>query len=185
MVQSQIIIERGIILEIEEIIELFNKTDKNLYILDFYPFRIKENYKYSQIEFRKNPLFCVAKNKLTYEHNLIFDFIITMWLYADTKIYIFDYKPNLRNYLLHNKVNKFFGFNKLCKLENIKQLKYFTKTIIKEYSTAYIVFENFLENETIYMFLDCTNGLIYIDNLQQKEAIEKIATNNHLFIRKQ
>lgn len=168
---------------IEYITDLFNDSNNNLYLVDHYPFAVADNNKYSQIEYTHKKTLNSARIKASKkQENAILQFVMNLWLYSDTKVCIFNYTPNIGSFNIHRKVNKYYGFDKFCKIDNINNFYKTIKVVLYEYTSAYILFENFMSKEKIYMYLDGTTGHLYIENQQQKVAIEKIASNCHLFL---
>ena len=176
--------KEGDFLTIDNIIQLFNTNDR-LYVVDCYPFVVLDNKKFSQIEHTKKRNSKMLKYKSRHEEDLIINFFETIWLYSKTKAYLFDYKKNIMNQISYVKIKKHFRFNEFFEIDQINNINEIFKPIFKEYSSAYFVFENFRNKGNIYMYLDGTTGLIVVEDPEQENDINIIATNCHLFVRKQ
>ena len=69
-------------------------------------------------------------------------------------------------------------------VESIRQLKEIIKKRINCCYSAYFVFENFKNGDDIILYLDDVFASLYIENIEQKTDIERIASHCGLFVRK-
>ncbi len=160
------------------ITQIFSE-ETQLYVIDHYPFLITDNKKYSQIEYEfKFTSYDkeIRRNKMVIA---ITEFLEFMWLYSNTKIIVFDIEKR-RCRISRKQITE----EQVINVESIRQLKEIIKKRINCCYSAYFVFENFKNGDDIILYLDDVFASLYIENIEQKTDIERIASHCGLFVRK-
>lgn len=172
-------------MEMNKIAEIFDSDKtKDKYLLDYYPHRIQDNDKYTQVEcFYKHKF--GSRNRLYYKkEKQMLKFLSYLWLYSDMTFFINVLDP---------KFNRFFNKKKLniCpiphqnsfEIKQKKQLDYIGKLICRDYANAYIICKQFLNKDDIILYVSECTAILVIQNITLKEEISKIAHDCHLFLR--
>ncbi len=164
----------------DEIAALLGNEEK-IYILDSFPFTVLSSDKIFQVEFRQKPRTLRQKKRADEMKNSVCRFLEFMWLYSDTNVYVYD-SVKSENKHIRNR----FGIvlNSFSSVSDVSEIEYLVKKNCKGKLAVYFVFENFLERGAVYFYLDATTGVLYFENKEALNDIEKLASSCNMFLRK-
>lgn len=170
-------------LDIKNITDKFDeKTNlNNLYILDYYPYQVCNNKKYSQTECNYQKRFQnIFFKKCIFSKDDMYKILMFMWLYSDVDIFVF--KPD--KFGIRHKIKNNITFDNFKSITSEKTLRTIFKFLIKEYTDAYIIFQKLFNLDDVYMYINGISVLFYINNDELKSKLEIIISHCGLFLRK-
>lgn len=172
---------------IDEVISKFDDSsdNTNLYVFDYYPYQISNNEKYLQIEccYRKR-LKSIFMKKYISPESYLYKFLLYMWLYSDLKIFLFNDGTIRKDIFCQLHIKNRLHFNNFEIIRSEKDLRFIAKMLIREYMDAYMVFEDLFDLGNVFMYINGPFPLIYLNDIDIKNRIEKIASHCGLFLRK-